>query len=350
MDDSSKPQSAKQLKELLQHQQEPFSLQDYLTERSFMFKNCNSGSSSIHSLYSAKNLKWSIKNDVHKIRRRFLHVTEILRSLLYKFTPIVDNHEFSSCDEHNSDRYYVHEIAEDIRETQQVNEPFSLRRFNLSHHFANSDVVDKVFPYENDSSTLVNMSFTLPNLRRSEVDTCTKPRWISSKENWQQCKRGSKWKDQPSAVCHLGSTEFPVTPLQTLSQKLVRDPAFSTYLRKLLVNSNILTFKHARRVQQKKNQLHCVEKDRGFHKNEGRNLSFKAVSESSKDIQNIIHERFSFLEKQYKGVEKITHLVHAESSVISEEWTSLHIMNWEIHMEIGDSIMDDIVKEIIDLF
>lgn len=171
MDDSSKPQSAKQLKELLQHQQEPFSLQDYLTERSFMFKNCNSDSSSIHSLYSAKNLKWSIKNDVHKIRRRFLHVTEILRSLLYKFTPIVDNHEFSSCDEHNSDRYYVHEIAEDIRETQQVNEPFSLRRFNLSHHFANSDVVDKVFPYENDSSTLVNMSFTLPNLRRSEVSS-----------------------------------------------------------------------------------------------------------------------------------------------------------------------------------
>ena len=106
--DTSKPQSAKQLKEHLQHNQEPFSLQSYLIKRSYMFKNSSSDSSNIQHLYSAKDLKWSIKYDLHKIRKRLLHASGILRSLLYKFIPTEDNQELSN-EEHNSDLYYVHE-------------------------------------------------------------------------------------------------------------------------------------------------------------------------------------------------------------------------------------------------
>ncbi|KAJ1386679.1 hypothetical protein SESBI_40604 [Sesbania bispinosa] len=359
--DASKPQCAKQLKEHLQHHQEPFSLQNYLIERSYMFKNCNCDSSSIHSFYSAKNLKWSIKYDLHKIRKRFLHATGVLRSLLYKFISTDDNQEFSRWDEeHNSDPYHVHEIiTAEYQATQQTNEIFSLKRLAVSDYFTDTEFEDKVLHHENHSSTLVDMfqTFTLPKLRRPEVDTGVKPYWISSKEKYN---RGSKWREPlPNAVCHLKSPEGTVTPLQTLPQKLDRDPVFSTYLRKLLVNSNILKFRRARkdklqgmvettsqkrRILQKRKQLpfECVEKDKGFDKS-------VPVSEA-KGLQNVINEHFSLLEKQYREVKKITHLLHTESCVISEEWKSFQIVNWEIQMEIGDSIMDDIVREIIDFF
>lgn len=173
--DASIPQSAKQLKEHLQQHQEPFSLHNYLIERSYMFNNCNSDSgSNTQSIYSAKNLKWSIKYDIYKFRKRFLHATGILRSVLYKFIPTDESKDFSSWDEeHNSDLYnYVHEITIDTKATQHTDEPFSLKRFAMSHHFTDIDVEeDKVSPYENHSSTLGNMfqTFTFPKLRRSEV-------------------------------------------------------------------------------------------------------------------------------------------------------------------------------------
>jgi len=165
-------------------------------------------------------------------------------------------------------------------------------------------------------------------------------------------------------VCHLKSSEEQVTAVATLSQKLVRD-----YVRKLAASSNILKLRRAkkdklqdmvetaslcgrnRRSLEKREQLRFdhVEKDKGFHKNEGKSVSSKAVSEAE-GLQNIIHEHFNVLEKQYREGKKIRHLLHAESCVISEEWKSFQIVNLEICMEIGDSITDDIVSEIIDLF
>lgn len=173
-------------------------------------------------------------------------------------------------------------------------------------------------------------------------------------------------------MCLLKSPEAPVIPVPDLSQKLVRDPVFSTYLRNLLLNSNILKFGRAkkdkmqeiagtaslcqrnRRILQKREQLPfgCVEKDREFHENEGnKSVSMKAVLESG-DLQCIIQEHFSLLEKQCTQVKKITHLLHTESSVTvtSQEWDNIQIVNREIHREIGDAIMNDMVREIIDLF
>ncbi|KAL2349533.1 hypothetical protein Fmac_003533 [Flemingia macrophylla] len=344
--DTSKPQSSKQLKEHLQHHQEPFSLPSYLVERSYMFENFNSHSSNI---YSAKNLKWSIKYDIHKIRKRLLHATGMLRSLLYKFIPTVGNPEFSNWDEdHNNDLYYVHELTAVTQATQQTN---SLKTLAVPGHFTNHDFQDKVLP-----ANVMFQTFTLPKLRRSEVDTGIKEYWINSKDNRKQYGTGSEWKEPlPHAVSAFKSSERKVTPIPTLSHKLVR---------KLLAKSNILKFRRARRDKLKamvdtaslcgrnrRNQIwfDCVEKDRVFHENGGKSVSSKAVSESQ-DFESTIHEHFSLLEKQYREVKKMSHLLYAEACVISEEWKSFQIVNWEIYMEIGDSITDDIVKEIINLF
>lgn len=156
--DTSGQQSTKQLKDHLQHHQEPFSLQSYLIERSYMFNNLSYETTNIHHLYSAKNLKSSIKYDLHKIRKRLLHATGILRSLLYKFIPTEDSQEFSNwVEEDNSDLYYVHEyLTAHTQATQQTRA--------MSHHFTKNDAPhNKVLP--------ANMfqTFTLPKLKRSEV-------------------------------------------------------------------------------------------------------------------------------------------------------------------------------------
>jgi len=156
--DASHQQSTKQLKDHLLHHQEPFSLQSYLIERSYMFNNLSSESTNIHHLYSAKNLKWSIKYDLHKIRKRLLHAAVILRSLL----STEDSQEFSNWDEeHNSDLYYVHEyLTAHTQATQQASSPKTLP---MSHHFTNNEVHHKVLP------TSMIQTFTLPKLKRSEV-------------------------------------------------------------------------------------------------------------------------------------------------------------------------------------
>ncbi|KAK7366493.1 hypothetical protein VNO80_08484 [Phaseolus coccineus] len=339
--DTSDQQSTKQLKDHLQHHQEPFSLQSYLIERSYMFNNLSSESTNIHQLYSAKNLKWSIKYDLHKIRKRLVHAIVILRSLL----STEDSQEFSNWDEeHNSDLYYVHEhLTAHTQATRQTSSPKTLA---MSHHFTNNEAHHKVLP------TSMIQTFTLPKLKRSEVDAGTKPYWISLKENRQPYSRGPECKAPlPNAACDLKSSDA----VPTLSQKLVRD-----YVRKLVTSSNILKFRRAKKEKleemvgtgsscgRNRRSFDNVEKDRGLDGNEGKSVSGKAVSEA--EGFEMIDEHFNVLEKQHREGKKMRHLVHADSCVISEEWKSFEIVNLEIYMEVGDSITDDIVSEIIYLF
>ncbi|KAF7811097.1 uncharacterized protein G2W53_032073 [Senna tora] len=293
--EASKAVSAKQLKEHLEHQQEPFSLHNYLSERRY-----TSSSTSVDSK--------------HKTRRHtsmFLHASRILRSLLYKFIPLAAS----------------------------------------DHHYTNkNDVAEaKVLPYQHQSPRIVmNMlhTSTLHKFRTIEVDAGSKPHWISTIEKQQQHYTDLKWREP------LPKSECAVTAISTLSQKSARDPMFSTYLRKLLVNSNILKLRRA-----KKDKLHhiaslCRTNKRVLHKR--KQILFGCVENARKFQENQGNsntgEQFWFLEKQYREVRRITHLLHTESCAISEEWRNFQRLNGGIEMEIGDAIMDDIVKEMLDIF
>ena len=112
-------------------------------------------------------------------------------------------------------------------------------------------------------------------------------------------------------MCDLKSSEGQAP---TLSQKLVRE-----YVRKLLVNSNILKFRRAKKDKDKIQEI-CGRYRRkqlqfDYVENEG-----KAVSES---------EDFNLLEKQYRQVKKMSQLLYAESCVASEEWKSFQNLKEE---------------------
>ncbi|KAI4298590.1 hypothetical protein L6164_032130 [Bauhinia variegata] len=290
--DASKRVTAKQLKELLQEQQEPFSLNNYLSERRYMFKNWRSdNSSNIHHLSSAKNPKWLIKYDSRKIRKRFILARGILRSLLHKFIPTGGSPEFSKW-----------ETTSETQISQQAN-----------------NVQGQVLAYEHHSSTLLNMfqTFTLPKLRSLEVDADVKPHRIIRKKK-KQSYMEPELQPSPNEVCHLKSA------ISTLSQKSVGDPMFSAYLRKLLENSHMLKLTHVGR-----NKLQEMLGTVSLHKRT---------------------KRSELKRKQllFRCIEKARD-AHAESSITSEEWRNFQKLQSEIYVEMGDVILDDMVKEIIHL-
>lgn len=126
----------------------------------------------------------------------------------------------------------------------------------------------------------------------------------------------------------------------------------STYIRKLLLNSNILKLRRAKKhklqdiigitslCRRNKRNIHkrkqslfgCVEKARGFQENEGNS------------------DHFGLLEKQCGEFNRISHFLCRESCILLEEWGNFQKLHREISKEIGDAIMDDIVKEILDIF
>lgn len=163
--DASKQESAIQLKQYLQHQQEPFSLEIYLSERSYMFKNSTSSTISttrnILYLNSQKNLKRSFKCDSCNVRRRLLQAKGILRSLLHcKFILSGDSHEFSNWGGHHKSDHKKPKYGFYLK-----------KRLAASEDFICHDVEDKFLSFEHHGSALMSMfqTFTLPEFRKVEV-------------------------------------------------------------------------------------------------------------------------------------------------------------------------------------
>ncbi|XP_028767207.1 uncharacterized protein LOC114724917 [Neltuma alba] len=316
--EASKSASVKQLKEHLQHQQEPFSLHNYLSERSFFLKNFSSHIddgyhvSSSSSSSSEKTLKWQINYEKHNIRKRFFHASSsILRSLFNRFVPLNDHQ--------NHQKLSTKWVATDAASDEDGEEDDGL----ICHDY---------------SPKLVNMfhSFTLPEFRRLQVDAGAKPSWISTVEK--------KW-EQPFAnsVCEFKSEEGPETAIYTLSQKPEGEPFFSTYLPKLLLNPNILKFR-----RQKRDKLH----HHVVHGSKGKHEELLGRAEKARGFQENKGKRGKIwlLEKRCsRETQNITNLLHADSCVVSKVWTNLQRPSRDIHFEIGDAIMDDILKEMLSI-
>ncbi|XP_054785513.1 uncharacterized protein LOC129292037 [Prosopis cineraria] len=317
MEAAAKSASAKQLKEHLQHQQEPFSLHNYLSERRFFIKNFSSDDiDDHHHLPSEKTLKWRITYEKHKIKERFFHASSILRSLLHKFVPFGDHHH---------------------HQNQKLSNWVGINNNAASDdRFTNQDAEGEGFICHDYSPKLVNMfpSFTLPELRRLQMDSGAKPHWISTVEKqWEQSLANSE--------CEFKSDEGAAgTAIYTLSQKS-EEPFFSTHLPKLLLNPNILKFrrpkkdKHHNVVHRRKRTQQVLfgraEKGREFQENGGKRGKIWLLEKRCRD----------------REAQKIAHLLNAESCVVSEGWTNFHRPSRDIHFEIGDAIMDDIVNEML---
>lgn len=159
---ASKPAPAKQLREHLQDQQEPFTMASYLSERRYT-KSLNSNNQSVDS---TKNQTRSHHFDINKGRKRILFTTKSLASLMYKLIPTKNSEELSNCTRSNKDD----DITETIRKTRQIEKTnwiFSIKCLN-AYSSNNSNVKEhslhsKRHPVFTHASTSV--TFNIENLK-----------------------------------------------------------------------------------------------------------------------------------------------------------------------------------------
>lgn len=110
---ASKPAPAKKLREHLQDQQEPFSLDNYVSERSYMKRLSPDG----HSVGSTNDLMRSRSYELNRGRKRVLYGTKILASVISKLIP-TNSQELSNGIKGNKDE----DIFPTIRRTQRTAE------------------------------------------------------------------------------------------------------------------------------------------------------------------------------------------------------------------------------------
>lgn len=111
---ASKSAPAKKLREHLQDQQEPFSLDNYLSERRYMKRSSPDG----HSVGSTNDLIRSWSYELNKGRKRILYGTKILASVISKLIP-TNSQKLSNGIKGNKDD---EDISQSIRTTQRIAE------------------------------------------------------------------------------------------------------------------------------------------------------------------------------------------------------------------------------------
>ncbi|KAJ7946185.1 Hyphally regulated cell wall protein [Quillaja saponaria] len=311
--DASKTISAKQLKEYLQDQQEPFTLYNYLSERRYLVKNFNAGNGNVRPpICSSKKLKMSSEYDLQNTRDR-KHATGTLTSALHNAS---ENH----C-----------EVS--------------------------------FLCYKHHMSSILNMfqTFSFSKLRKLETATDTIHGIIM--KDMKQNRRKSELKQSASIeACQYFrlSQDGEATSASILPKETIRDPIFSASLSELLVNSEIPKDRHVgyeklqkmigifslrrrnKRMQQKRKQLQSdfLDESIEFH---GRKNESQYMKEFLKP------KELPLWRKQSGEFRSQTYVMSVNSLVTSEEWKNCQKISRKLGMEIGDAIIDDIVKEIINL-
>ncbi|KAJ7967602.1 DUF4378 domain-containing protein [Quillaja saponaria] len=364
--DASKTASAKQLKEHLQDQQEPFTLDSYLSERRFMIKDFSSDNRNVSCpVCSAKKLNLSSKYDLYKTRNRILHAIGILRSALHKFIYTNDVQECSNCNVgHESGSESVHVPKARNQTTAERYGVPSMKGMAAPH---SGEVSFLCYKHHISSFLKMFQTFTFSKLKKLETATDTIHGIIT--EDTRQGSRNSELKQSAFIeVCHFrlsqGARE---TSVPILPKKPTRDPIFSASLSELLVNPEIpkdrrvgyvqkiigifFLIRRNRRMLQRRKQLQ-IDFLKGHIEFRGRKAESQHMKEFLKpeDFRTIIHKQIPLWRKQSGEVRSHIHLMSVNILVTSEEWRNFQKLNRKIGMEIGDAIMDDIFKEIMNLF
>uniref|UniRef100_A0A5B7BJB2 DUF4378 domain-containing protein n=1 Tax=Davidia involucrata TaxID=16924 RepID=A0A5B7BJB2_DAVIN len=329
---TSKPGDVKQLVEFLKDQQEPFTLDVYLSERKYMKKNdLNSetrNGSNLHS--SAKSLTRTCSSNM---------TLRLVANMLING--------------------YKHRLktAKKRRHNAETNKLSSSKC-----DFCTKGNVKENHPSEQNHSSPSQSSFQalkLHNLREFKAASYTKLQ-LGCIEDSKQLS--------PVSVLELPAEECsPIDKNMSsiLSRKATEDSIFSACLSELLVQSlnekkngvgvaelqdirsgsNSLLLKTKRVFMQTKQLVFdCVKEATDSH---GR--SEKSIKEAlgPEEIGKLICEQIYSWGKHCGDVTNINQLINLDFCNTMEEWRDFSQITRDIGIDIGDAILDDIVTEIM---
>ncbi|KAK7840938.1 hypothetical protein CFP56_016092 [Quercus suber] len=345
---ASKPAPAKQLREHLQDQQEPFTMASYLSERRYT-KSLNSNNQSVDS---TKNQTRSHHFNINKGRKRILFTTKSLASIMYKLTPTKNGEELSNCTRSNKDD----DISETIRKTwriEKTNWIFSIKCLN-AYRSNNSNVKEhslhsKRHPVFTHASTSV--TFNIENLKvKTAADA--KFHWMSM-EGDMQLSTASLLTE---ALSNKGSDfitnkEAPSRNTSIPNKRDAGDFMLSASLWEG-INWTCSQYRRNKRLLQQRKQLllHPMKEAEETQGRKGERHKYTDDISELEDMEEIIYKQICSLGKPSGYFMNITHLMNFDLSSTSEEWSNFQQLKRKIGMEIGDAIMGEIVEEIIELY
>ncbi|KAK9988706.1 hypothetical protein SO802_028945 [Lithocarpus litseifolius] len=364
---ASKPAPAKQLREHLQDQQEPFNMASYLSERRYM-KSLNSNNQSVDS---TKNQMRSHHFDKNKGRKRILFTTKSLASIVYKLIPTKNSEELSNCTRSNKDD----EISETIRKTWRIekrNWIFSIKCLN-AYRLTDSNVKEhslhsKRHPVFTHASTSV--TFNIENLKvKTAADA--KFHWMSMEGDMQLSaasllteaisNKGSDFitdKEAPSSNTSIpnkrdaGDFMLSASLWEVLKNSPIEEKSHVGFAKKRGINWTCSQYLRNKRLLQQRKQLllHPMKEAKETQGRKGESHKYTDDISEPEDMEEIIYKQICSLGKPSGDFMNITHLMNFDLSSTLEEWSNFQQLKRKIGTEIGDEIMGEIVEEIIELF
>ncbi|KAF3447470.1 hypothetical protein FNV43_RR12656 [Rhamnella rubrinervis] len=376
---TSKP--AKQLGELLQEQQEPFTLDAYLIERGYVKKNINSkteGKFGFCNVNSSKFLSRSTISGLGKSRK----ASKIWRGIRKKLVFTNESKSFnkSTCDVKVAE-FSVNEMPRNSQEVAESDRFSSASSTTVYNSFTDSDDKDEAPPtslHKHHASLtpetlralkLYNMKekmaaadrkflrrFTEDNKQHSPVsvlDSISE----SSPYNGQLVEgeesRTRRRMTMPSKVTedsilsatmwellfHSASEKQRCSEVSELMEAVRSNPSLQTQLlksKRMLQQTRQLLFDcvrelvetHARKVG---------EKQQHYHK------QFLGPEELGK----LLSEKMKGWSKQAGDETNITNLLDLEFSDSIQQWSNFGPAKTEIGLEIGDKILQEIIDQIV---
>lgn len=124
-----------------------------------------------------------------------------------------------------------------------------------------------------------------------------------------------------------------------------------TQLQGIIATGSSLFMRNKRLLPQRKQLLFdCVKKALETHGKKGKRHEYTRDVSEPEDMEKIIFEQICSRRKQSGLFDDVNHLMDLDISRTLEDWSDFQQPKRKIGMEIGDAIMDEIVKEMIDLF
>ncbi|XP_010248346.1 PREDICTED: uncharacterized protein LOC104591240 isoform X2 [Nelumbo nucifera] len=373
----SKPGRVRRLGELLQEQQEPFQLQDYLSERGYLKKISNSEArDGFCTSISHKNSKSS---GSYGLRTRPPHCPKVLKLLINKLVFVGSNRKTSNWDTraYEDEGVCVCEMggarAQQVADLDQFSSASSVTLFDSC---CESDAEDSSSPQRREhipsSSVDTFRSLELCNLKQQEDDTDRKLQ-CGCMEDTKQLSPVSVLEEQPyhEVWCcpATRSKETRSTSSFNVPKEVAEDSIFSASMWDLLVHSleekqgsigyaelhellgpgSCSQYLKTRWVLQQKRQLlfDCVREALETHGTK-RWSRFDREFLGPEDLGRIICEQICSWGKQCGDKTNITQLIYSDFSYSTEEWNHLKPrMRSEIAVEIGDVILEEMRSEIV---
>ncbi|XVE93534.1 hypothetical protein REPUB_Repub01dG0202800 [Reevesia pubescens] len=357
---ASKSATAKQLKEHLQEQQEPFTLNIFLSEREYLAKCCSNGRNGCCQINLFKNLKRPRSYNLINTKMVSLSA-RVVKSILYKLVSANDDSqgELSCCsNEAQQDEFQTSNGFTEVKGL--ITTIGASPSCNVEEGFLPSK-------YEQPGSSSAtsqasNLGHVEPEKTLFTDKTCQRKCTQDKQLNLMSMLN----KLSSDKVHHIITRqETPSSRNCTLTENTKGNFMFATFPWKLLGKSlmeryTLIGFKEGKGIiepyspQCPKNQELVNQRKPLF------NLPEKSIKNNDKiNVRN----KYNYIH-WFIGVEKLGNMIRAKPiysctknstdssmdfSDTLEEWNYTHKLQRKVCYELGDIIMDEIVEEIIDL-